>query len=762
MTTPANGETVSLDQSQNMKCKSAYHRDDKVGGEESQPLGNCGVGMNFCLNADSGGCSSLSTNLDCTKFIASTCASMPNSNNEMFGKIIDCLLQPVYHELKKGTERALSQDQMPGNFVVAGGSSSLGKASASPDLDSSLESKLKQNLPSHNNSLSLPPVNNYGSSTGKQQHHLGFDVQTISVSQGLDRSTDDHHSHHLSHVEDQHTPRKGGLEESELFNACFPSVVLCPMQAMSFRSSVSSPHCTTTNDVGSVLLDAISKCSKHSFGKQSLMTLVENDDDENSVNGDLSNVAEATDAVIVVDRNIHHQFYMLHDLKGSYHFTVGNEDIECIQRAWPVTQKSSSIPFLHVPSSSNYASRDNKLVVINTDTNIPDCCKTDHFRTSNQRPLQTLSSLLNKMFLSGVSDYFSYDNKKRSSKSQKKKNNAKSAKTGTKRGKRRRSSSQQTSEHKRASLNDLTLSPSSFTDQGDNAVVKKHVIKSNLTGCSQREVEVDENALPVISLGWSMQDCTQYGSNLASIAGNVKPFICDGNLPKSVKSVIVEIVEAALKFLPREWAFNVERCSDEEVIKLRSSMFGDFKEALNGDRDTTHFRVEGITIIIPLSIGLHKDTLNCMMEGMRSVISFNCQIPMNEKTIPDGKGSRLWVWLQKNGYSTAFPCSMILYSRKHVHYYCEKVAKSLKLSKKDSVRKCLHWAMLSRVGSVTDYRSRVWNNQRFPSLFNLHSRKIKNSRFGGCIWTTPACYDKTVRCSFCLFVLLSTICSYLT
>ena len=95
-------------------------------------------------------------------------------------------------------------------------------------------------------------------------------------------------------------------------------------------------------------------------------------------------------------------------------------------------------------------------------------------------------------------------------------------------------------------MNDLSSSQSSSTVPA----VKKHVIKSNLMGCSQREVEVDKNALPVISLGWSTQDCTQYASILASVAGNVKPFIRDANLPKKVKSIIVEIVEAALRFLP--------------------------------------------------------------------------------------------------------------------------------------------------------------------------------------------------------------------
>ena len=68
-------------------------------------------------------------------------------------------------------------------------------------------------------------------------------------------------------------------------------------------------------------------------------------------------------------------------------------------------------------------------------------------------------------------------------------------------------------------------------------------------------------------------------------------------------------------------------------------MVADFKEVMCSDRDRSFFCVKGITILIPLSIGLHKDTLNCFMEGMRAVIFINCQIPMNEQTIPDGWGS---------------------------------------------------------------------------------------------------------------------------
>ena len=288
----------------------------------------------------------------------------------------------------------------------------------------------------------------------------------------------------------------------------------------------------------------------------------------------------------------------------------------------------------------------------------------------------------------------------------------------------------------------------------------KHVLKSNINGCTQREVQIDPKALPVITLGWTTQDCNRYGSNLATVAGNIKPFICDGNLPKQVKKIIVDIVKSVLQFLPGEWAFNLKKCGDDDVIRLQSSMVADFKDIMCGDRDITYFRVKGITILIPLSIGLHKDTLNCSVKGMRAVISLNCQIPMNEDTIPDGRGSRLWIWLVKNGYLTSFPCSIILYSRKHVYHYCKKILLSRQLSNKDPVRKCIHWALVNRVGSVTDYRSRIWNNTSYPNLFRKYSRKIKSSQFKGNLWASPACNDKTLSSMFTC--ILNHMCASIT
>ena len=623
----------------------------------------------------------------------------------------------VSHEVmsEKGTDGAQQKDPMPGNSLIAKGGSFLGKTSASPSSDSSLNSTVKNTKPRSKRTMRLLPVTNSGSCARKDIVDLTSDNEKCTwhgVSDGFADSSRD----------------------TRFLNPMFPKVTVSSIGGQSkTRSSKDA------NDVELVIKTAILNCSQVDFSRQTLITMMEGQDQDLTLKADLNNVSKIINGFVSVERNIIHQLYMLQDLRASYHCTVPTQSLENIMSSWPSRSQSSSIRNLHIPSSSNYASLDNQIVVINTDQSLPQFHAQPQHGEFSKRPLETLTQMMKDMFLAGLSDYFEYNNKKRSS-SSKSKSKTKSSANNTKRNKRPRSTSFRSRNNKKQMSNDVSPHKDAMNVNG----VTKHVFKSNIVGCNQREVQLDPNALPVITLGWTTLDCNRYASNLASVAGNIKPFIRDGNLPKNVKQKIVDIVEAVLRFLPGEWAFNIDKCGDDEMRKLRSSMVADFKEVMCGDRDISYFRVEGISILIPLSIGLHKDTLNCSAEGMRSVISINCQIPMNEETISDGKGSRLWLWLLSNGYATSFPCSIILYSRKVVHHYCNKLSLSNKLAAKDTVRKCLNWAMIKRVGSVTDYRSRIWNSTTFPNLFKKHSRKIKTSRFRGLLWPSPACYDKTV------------------
>ena len=320
-------------------------------------------------------------------------------------------------------------------------------------------------------------------------------------------------------------------------------------------------------------------------------------------------------SVISIERNLSGQIYLVQDLDSCGHCTVRTADLPKFTDRKYSSSTPLNIPFLHVPSSTNYASQDCEMIVLNSDQKeIPMLGK--EFRSKPLRPIETVTRYVTGMFENYLSECFEFENKKRST----------SKPHGTKR--------------------------------------KRHKTKlqSNFARSTQNKVIVDPNALPVVSVGWSTMDCNRYGANLATIAGNVRPFLCDGNLPNNVKKILAELIEFVLGFMPKETCFNMETSGSPRVVELRSKMISDFKFMLSGDRDVSNFRVEGVTILIPLSIGYHKDTLNCHRNGMTSVLSINSKIPLNEKTIPSGNGSRLWNWLNQNGYHDDFPCSIILYS----------------------------------------------------------------------------------------------------
>ena len=478
------------------------------------------------------------------------------------------------------------------------------------------------------------------------------------------------------------------------------------------------------------------------FGNQSLLTLFQPCNESKEVPRDsVTEIANRVLAYFTVERNFDGQVYMQQDLHSSDHCTIPNSSITSIYDAVRSSSVDHPVEYLHVPKSTNYVSPDKRLVVINRDDNEYTALQESDIVT--RRPIETVSKLMHKLFKSGIANYFEFDNKKRSSNLNRAKSSSETLIKKTKRGKRQRSSSLKKNQKPNKTVKH-TASGST------NNASHKFVLSSKNHGCSRRAVTVDKNALPVVSLGWSTQDCNQYGSNLASVAGNVKPFLRDSNIPFRALSIIANLVETVLSVLPQEWAFNLDKCEDKEVVRLRKEMACEFKEMLSGNRDISNFRVEGITILIPLSIGMHKDSLNCSVEGMRSVVSMNCQVPINEETIPDGKGSKLWVWLEMNGYKETFPCSIILYSRKQVYYICNKMAQTSVFADKELVRKCVSWAFIDRVGSVTDYRSRIWNSESYPNLFKKFSKRVKSSRFKGRMWSSPACYDKTV--SLCVYV----------
>ena len=701
-------------------------------------------------------CRDVRKHLDSVKFLSKHCRSVCENESEMYSFVIDRMLDPVYEVLGQQTSTDITHqwDLMPGNLSVPGGSSSAQKVSASPndvvlvDNDTippiSVQKATAMPCVPDNNSVSLRLsesrrlIDRTGlNALGTFNDSLASTVQATSSSRPPMFSNPSFPEVSCRYLgcNLQRKCTQSSTGEYVLFvNSFVSNYTHILTEHFSFFYPIAS-------DVQNVFNECISVSSNYRFEEQSLFCILE--EDKSSPRCDDEGNPDAL-AYISYERNFEGQIYLIQDLKSSDHFTVPSHTVSKIHDAYRLSGNGHQMPYLHVPNTSNYVSPDNKFVVINNDDDLPSFSGTE--KHPFRRPIETVNSLILSLFHAGISDYFHFDHKKRSSV----KTNHDDATIGNKhkqsyehdnptkkRGKRRRGSSRSSS--KKSKVNPVR------SEEKSNINRQKQVIHLNISGSTQRPVLVDPNALPVLHVGYSTQDCHQYGSNMATVCGNVKPFVKDSDLPIRAKKILVEVVETVLTWLPSDWAFNIDRSGNEALVSIRKEMISDLKYSLCKERGIDKFRIEGITVLIPLSIGKHKDTMNCSSSGMSSVVSINAKVPMNQRTIPDGEGSKLWRWLNGNGYFDSFPCSIILYSRKHIYHYSRKMARSLQFASQDLLRKSLHWAFIERVGTVTDYRSRIWNNDNFPSLFKRHSKKMKTSRFKGLLWTAPACYDKTVR-----------------
>lgn len=418
---------------------------------------------------------------------------------------------------------------------------------------------------------------------------------------------------------------------------------------------------------------------------------------------------EELDGIFSIERSSTGQIYIQQQLDSFGHCTL---DTSLLQKnifsSEFSTNSETKVPYCHIPSNTNFVSSDKRFIVINNDTKVSDL-GFDSIGVTD-KPIAETTRIITEMYELGLADFYTFDNKKRSS-------------VGV--GEKRK------------------------IDSADSKM--KITVHSMHEG--HKEVTIDPNSLPTITLGWSTNDCNEYSHNLSTIAGTIKPFKRDGGLPRQILLKLIELVEYVLKILPTESIFDPAECGSKNIESGRRRMMSELKEFLGGDGDASNFRAEGIAILIPASVGFHKDSVNCNMPGMQTVLSINANIPINNRTFRSGNKSKVRQWLNLNEYNESHPCSIILYSRQPVGSYCEKVESTRLFAEKDPVRKCLAWALVDRVGSVCDYRSSIWNNNCYPKLFRKHSSIRKNSVFKSRIWKTPASYDKMVSCNYPTFAL---------
>ena len=448
------------------------------------------------------------------------------------------------------------------------------------------------------------------------------------------------------------------------------------------------------------------ECSKEKFRNQTFVVIK-----EKTISSSRAGIPQVTDIeeVACTDRSFTGQIYVEQDLDACGHMSMSKRYFLNRFVKSSCFNGCKRIPYTIVPSSSNFISSDRKKIVINDDNNLQELFG---FDSGIKHVLRKGGLIANKLFEIGFEEFFTFNNKKRSN---------------------------------TTSTEDGDIIPNENLNVSNTAT--KHVVETSYRGTYKREVKVEAKSLPVVSLGWTTTDCHRYAANYSTVAGSIKPFIFNRNMPKGISLKIMELVELILKSLPRENVFDLSKIKNTEEVNLRKRMMAVLKKHLGGERqddNVENFRVEGITFLIPASLGYHKDSLNDTTPGMETVVSFNTTIPINETTFPSGDKTKLAVWLKNNGYKKSFPLSMILYSRECIGSYCRRIALHNEFSRRDPVRKCIRWALKDRVGSIVDYRSRIFGDPNFKSIFMRDSKVHVTGRFKSKILVNPACYCKMV------------------
>ena len=249
--------------------------------------------------------------------------------------------------------------------------------------------------------------------------------------------------------------------------------------------------------------------------------------------------------------------------------------------------------------------------------------------------------------------------------------------------------------------------------------------------------------IPSVSLGFTNQVTQEYSNCRSSIAGNTYPHLRDGNLPMSARRHLLELVRKAQTSCPGK-CFDLSNQGSETYVRCRMEMIIQFQKLLGAKEEYSDFRVEGITILIPFSIGEHRDLMNCSVKGMNSVVGIHVKLSFDVLDDGDSSSKELKDFLRTCGYTSTFPCAIILYSRKVCHSHALRMSKILEYSKKDTLHNMMLWALTKRIGDVVDYNHNVFDNDCFIEMFKAKAFVRKESKFKGLALRAIAAYDKMV------------------
>ena len=507
----------------------------------------------------------------------------------------------------------------------------------------------------------------------------------------------------------------------QLFPFCFVMIV----------SNTSSS--LISKELDRLFSNAIQESRHAPFGEQSLLCLLQETTERQRQTPFVS--VSHLKKLVMIERNPDGQIYMVQGLDRSSHFTVLTKMFEYLTvKNYPqmdndmlqsMIETTNPVQAVQVQKRFNFVSDDKRTVVINDNSSI----------------ITLATKFVTKMFTKGnLASSFTFTEKKRSSSSP-----VTSVKT---------QSPTVFESNDESSIYSATFSIGTTSSTTSNASQRKKIIRKKIRDRRMKRMKQKQcivpslsqyhpDVLPTVSLGWTTQNAHEYVNNKFTIAGNIKPFLRDGGLSVTAKDSLLQCIKVVLNELPVETCFNMENHEDPNVTKFRKNMAGKFQELLGGDSCfDSSFRIEGITIVIPLGIGNHVDKMNCGSQGMNSVVSVNVKVPITDGTVP--KSTKLRNWLDAVGLKEFFPLSIILYSRKCVYQHCSKVAKSIAIAKTDDVAKILHWVLVDEVGSEYDYHSNVWCDMNYNEKFMKMAKMAKTSRFQERMVVKVESYDKTV------------------
>ena len=495
---------------------------------------------------------------------------------------------------------------------------------------------------------------------------------------------------------------------------------------------------------------AIESAASSKFEEQSLLCLMQKNPQRKRAHEFV--FAPHLNTILMIERNNFGQVYMVQDLDRSCHFTVPTDFHNCLgAKNYPlinnehlqnITTTTNPVVSIIINKNYNFTSPDQSIVIINNKA-------ANSAQDKKACLVDDLTRIVLSMFEDGdLAQAFTFVERKRSSNFVDPKSQTKSTSSHQTYSPNSFSTSNDDASMDSSSFSVGTISSTASRLRKRNRIarmdrIKKKSQKKAATASMNKKGIKLLTVLPTITLGWSVQDAHEYSRNKCTIAGNIKPCLRDGGISVKAKKSLLLCVTSVLAQMPPNTCFNVDGESDKIVRNLRKSMVAMLQEKLGGSAVfDSSFRIEGVTIIVPRSIGQHCDSLNCGSDHMNTVVSINVNIRFDNTTVPPS--SKLRAWLLANKFTSSFPISILLYSRKCVLKLCQRMSDSFALGATDHLANILHWAMTKRTGSVCDYHGTIWCSSSFAKDFMKRSKAKTSSRFGGRLITRVEAYDKMV------------------